>query len=53
MEELDRRAYWESDYKEIDDVLDEGFFSSQDFDGDVEDDEFHERDKDSSLLSEL
>lgn len=53
MEELDKKSNWESDYREIDDVLDEGFFSYQDFDGDVEDDEFHERENDKFFLSEL
>ena len=42
MEALDRVRGWDSDFEEIDDVLDDSFFTEDDDMEDVEDDDFHE-----------
>ena len=50
MEKLDCDLSWESDFRELDDVLDEGYFSPGNYDEDVEDDEFHEKNESNHII---
>lgn len=53
MEKIDKKRSWESDFIEFDDVLDESFFTANEDDGDVEDDEFHEKENSHHFFIDL